>query len=330
MASSAALTIFRSFVIPALLICLLVQIPAQAEEPAPKPVQKITPGKVIIPTDRMRRIWGELISLDLSTRTGSFRREADDQVMNFIVMPYAELLHHATLGDLQDFHVGERAIFRLHENEQGEWIYLTYIQDEMNMMHGHKEFYFVDRIDPSTGELICTQANTDQSFIRQKGIVISTDSETRCWKAGKPATFSEIQVGDPLRAKTRGTGSGKARIAWEIFLDEQSLLEFQAKQKAVHLARMDKEGIPGYVDQIAPDSVAVTLFPEGSVLFDKFKNGDTVEIAPAGVDRLPTHERIPGKITEIQKTGRTRQVQIRCSSTSSFKPAGVMRLWTSP
>ena len=121
-----------------------------ADKPPAKPALKITPGKVIIPFDKMQRPWGELISLDLATRTGKFRRESTDEVVSFTVMPYAELLHHATNGDLQDFRVGERAIFRLHENEKGEWVYLTYIQDEMNMMNGHKEYFHVDSIDTTT------------------------------------------------------------------------------------------------------------------------------------------------------------------------------------
>src|SRR6266436_1663315 len=97
--------------------------------PPPKPVLKIIPGQVIVPTDAMRRIWGELISLDLATRTGKFRKEGTDEVMSFTVLPYAELLHHATFGDLQDFRIGERAIFRLHEAANtGQWTWLTYIQ----------------------------------------------------------------------------------------------------------------------------------------------------------------------------------------------------------
>ncbi len=106
---------------------------------APTPLLKITPGKVIVPTDRMRRIWGELISLDPKTRTGTFRNESNDEVLSFTIMPYAELLHHGARGDLQDYRVGERAIFRLHENAEGKWVWLTYIQDEMNFLNGHKE-----------------------------------------------------------------------------------------------------------------------------------------------------------------------------------------------
>ena len=118
--------------------------------------------------------------------------------MGFTVMPYAELLHHAANGDLQDFRVGERAIFRLHENEKGEWVWLTYIQDEMNMMNGHKEYFHVDGIDAGKGQLTCTWANFDQSFVRDKNILIETDKETRYWKDGQPAKFADIKPGDKL------------------------------------------------------------------------------------------------------------------------------------
>jgi hypothetical protein len=118
-------TLLAIFVLAGLAGSILAADPAPTATPPAKPTLKIIPGQVIVPTDKMRRIWGELISLDLKTRTGKFRQESTDQVMTFTVMPYAELLHHATNGDLQDFRVGERAIFRLHENEAGEWVWLT-------------------------------------------------------------------------------------------------------------------------------------------------------------------------------------------------------------
>src|SRR4051794_35143438 len=107
---------------------------AVAADPPKKEPPKITPGKVVVPTEpgTMRRIWGELISVDLEKRTGKFRNEGNDEEIDFIVMPYAELLHHAAHGDLYDYKPGERAIFRLHQNEEGKWVYLTYIQDQMN------------------------------------------------------------------------------------------------------------------------------------------------------------------------------------------------------
>lgn len=303
-----------------------------ADAPAPtpvKPVLKITPGQVIVPTDAMRRIWGELISIDLATRTGKFRKEGTDEVMSFTVLPYAELLHHATFGDLQDFRIGERAIFRLHENANGEWTWLTYIQDQMNMMNGHKEYFYVDSIDADKGTLICTQANFDKSFVREKGILISTDAETRYWKSGQPAKFADIKIGDKLRTKTHGIGKGKVQMCWEVFLDDESLLKFQAEQKAVHLKRMAEEGLPGYVDKAADKELQLTLFQEGGELARQLKPGQKIRVAPAGVDRKPTGDPLNGSVVTTQMVGPLAKVTLTLdTSASTFQPIGLARLWS--
>lgn len=297
--------------------------------PPEKPPLKITPGQVIIPFDRMQRPWGELISLDPDTRTGKFRRESNDEVVNFTVMPYAELLHHAANGDLQDFRVGERAIFRLHENEAGQWVWLTYIQDEMNMMNGHKEYFHVDEIDPVQGKLTCTWANGDKSFVREKGVTIETNGETRFWKGGQPAKFADIAAAMKLRTKTHGAGKGKQRIAWEVFLDDESLQKFQTEQREVHAARMASEGSPGYVDAAQEKELRLTLFGEAGDQNKMFKPGSVVRVAPAGTDRKPTAEAITGKVTESKTAGRQTSVAIALDAPAlGFQPTKLARVWS--
>src|SRR5260221_7825480 len=283
----------KSILAAAFVAILPVPFLLAAEQPAaPAPVaatpavkKKIIPGQAIVPTGdgEMRRIWGELVSLDLATRTGKFRNESNDQVMSFTVLPYAELLHHAAFGDLQDFRVGTRAIFRLHENEAGDWVWLTYIQDQMNMMNGHKEYFYVDSIDAAKGTLTCTQANFDKSFVREKGILISTDAETKYWKDAQPAKFAGIKVGDKIRTETHGVGKGKVQMCWNVFLDDASLLKFQNEQKAVEAKRLQEEGSPGYVDKFDGTSLDLTLFWESGELSHKLKPGMKVRVAPAGV-----------------------------------------------
>lgn len=293
-----------------------------------KPKLKITPGKVIIPFDAMHRWWGELISIDQATRTGTFRNESNDEVVRFTVMPYAELLHHAANGDLQDFRVGERAIFRMHENEKGEWVWLTYIQDEMNMMNGHGEYFFVDQIDPTSGTLTTTWAKGDMTFVREKGVVIETDTDTRYWKAGQPAKFTDVKIGDKLRTKTHGIGKGKHRVPWEVFLDDASLQKFQAEQKAVHEARITEEGAPGYVDEANGTSLSLTLFNEGEVQVKQLKAGKAVRVAPAGVDRRPAAEAVEAIVESAKTDGRLCRLTIKLSRpVSGFEPAGLARVW---
>ncbi|MBA4190727.1 MAG: hypothetical protein C0467_22305 [Planctomycetaceae bacterium] len=293
-----------------------------------KPPLKITPGKVIIPTDKMRRPWGELVSIDLKTRTGTFRNEGDDTLMPFTVMPYAELLHHVARGDLQDFKVGERAIFRLHEDADGKWVNLTYIQDEMNFQAGHKEYYWVDSIDEKAGKITFTQANADKSFTRQTGLVLETDDKTRYWKKGKPAAFADIKVGDKLLAKTHGLGKGKNRVCWEIFLDDESRDLFKAEQLAVHAKRMETEGLPGYIETAEGDTLKLTLFSEGGDIAKKLKAGQKVLVAPAGVDRKPSSEATPGTIATITARGQLHEVVVTTKGgTTGFKPTGLARVW---
>jgi len=277
----------------------------------------------------MRRIWGELISLDLKTRTGKFRKDGTDEVMSFTVMPYSELLHHAAFGDLDDFRVGERAIFRVHENQDThEWTWLTYIQDQMNMMNNHKEYFYVDSIDPAKGELNCTQANFDKSYIREKGILISTDGATRYWKKGEPAKFTDIHVGDKIRTKTHGIGHGKTQMCWEVFLDDESLLKFQNEQKAAHTKRINEEGAPGYVDHNEGQTLDMTLFQESGEVSHALKPGQSVQVVPAGVDRKPTGAPVHGKVASAKMAGNLGKVTITLDAPSAlFQQGNVARLW---
>jgi len=318
-------TIF--FLVPAFFLVASLSAQEPKKEPPKKEPLKITPGKVIVPTDAMRRIWGELISIDPKTRTGKFRNEGTEEVVEFTIMPYAELLHHAAFGDVQDYRVGERAIFRMHENTEGKWVYLTYIQDEMNFLNGHKEYYWVDKIDPAKGEIEYTQANGDKSFERAKGLILETDKDTRYWKNGEPAKFADIKVGDKLRTKSHGIGKEKHHVCWEIFLDDASLEKFQKEQQAVHSKRLAELGWIGYVDTNNATEVQLTLFQEGKEWAKEMKAGRKIEIAPAGVDRVPGKP-VEGTLKAAKPQGNLTVVTITLAKpTEELKVMGLARVW---
>jgi len=303
--------------------------PAPAAPDPAKPVLKIIPGQAIVPTDAMRRIWGELISLDRETRTGKFRKEGTDEVMSFTVLPYAELYHHGTFGDLQDFPVGTRAIFRLHQNyDTGEWTWLTYINDEMTFLDHHGEYYFVDRIDPAKGELECTDSNPTTGFWRESFIPIETDKDTRYWKNGQQVKFSDIQVGDKMRTCTHGIGKGKVHMCWEVFLDDESLHKFEDEQKAVESKRLQEEGLPGYVDKVDGKEMDLTLFWEGIDENRKLKPGQKIRVATAGVDRKPVTAPVAGTVTTSKSAGPLFKVTLTLDAPpAGMNPGAIARLW---
>lgn len=186
----------------------------------------------------------------------------------------------------------------------------------------------MDGIDADKGTLDCTQASLDRSYVREKGIAISTDAAARYWKAGQAAKFADIKIGDKLRTKTHGIGKGKVQMCWEVFLDDESLLKFQSEQKAVHAKRMAEEGAPGYVDKLTGRELDLTLFQEAGDIARQLKPGQKVRVAAAGVDRKPAGAPVTGIIAAAKMAGNLGKVTLTLDAASAdFHPAGVTRLW---
>lgn len=293
-----------------------------------KPPQKITQGEVIIPFKQMRRIWGELLTIDPQTRKGTFQAEHNDEVFEFCAMPYAEMLHHAANGDISDFRIGERAIFRLHPDNDGKWYWLTYIQDEMNMLHGHKEYYHIQSIDLAKGTLTFMHAKADKSLIRWENVVMHTNLETKYWREGKPASFQDLKTGAMIRAKTKGMGKGRTCLAWHIFLDDESLMKFREEQMAVHAAKMKKDGMTGYVDKAGCNKLELTLFRETRDFAPQLKPGAKVKVAPAAFNREPTAPPIEATVLSNKPQGVLHKLQLSTNAdATNFQATDVARVW---
>ena len=298
-------------------------------EPAKAPTSKIKLGEANVPVGKgeQRLIFGELVSLDLKTRSGTFRNENNDEITPFTVLPYAGLSHHAASGDLQDFRIGERALFRLHRDMEGKWTWLTYIGNETSFLASHSIYYWVDALDPATGRITVSRG-ADRTKLGETGVILDTEAATRYWKGGMPAAFKDIKIGDKLRTRTHGVGKGKARVCWDVFLDDDSLKKFQTAQRTVHAKRMESEGLPGYVDAREGKMIRLTLFMEGKDVLQDLKAGQKVRVAPAGVDRKATAEPITGTLTQVTKVRKLYKVAVTLNAVADgLTPAGLARVW---
>ncbi len=115
-----------------------------------------------------------------------------------------------------------------------------------------------------------------------------------------------------------------------MFLDDASLLDFQAKQKKVHHDRIASEGLPGYIDRGDGNHVRLTLFPEGGELFGGLKQGMAVRLAPAGKDRRPLGEPVEARLMEMGKNGRYTMLTLQLADPAQadrFAFGGVARAW---
>ena len=117
-------------------------------------------------------------------------------------------------------------------------------------------------------------------------------------------------------------------MCWNVFLDDASLLKFQAAQKAREAARLSEEGAPGYVDSNQTSEVSLTLFWEGIDIARSLAAGRRVRLAPAGTDRKPIAAPVEGTITAAKMQGNLGKVTVKIEGeTQGFASGAIARLW---
>jgi hypothetical protein len=331
-----------------LLSTLLIRHSSFSAETAPKP----PPPKILTAGDTRRDVVvqkhrGELLSYDPATRAGTFKSSADGAIVGFTALPHVLCQHHGALGDMNDYRIGERLRFMLHEGEDGQWNRLGLVAEELEELVAHDEPYFVDKLDGDKGILICTRRNRAGDKIVWPGMVITTDQDTRYWREGRPdAKFADLTVGMPLFMKTHGGTGLLARTAWEVLMDKASVEHFKTEQLQALKQRLTTEGLPGYIDNASEKEVRLTLFPEVmSVILGQTSGAkaapaqralqakQSVQLALAGPDRAAKGDRVTGKVTLLRpfiKNGSyicEVTIALEAPAPADFKPAAVARVW---
>lgn len=326
----------------------LIRPSACSAETTPKP----PPPRILPPGDTRRDVAvqkprGELTSYDPATRTGTFKTSTDGSIRSFTALPHVLCQHHGALGDMNDYRIGERLRFMLHEGEDGQWNRLGLVAEELEELIAHDEPYFVDKLDADKGILICTRRNRAGDKIVWPGMVIATDQDTRYWREGKPdAKFADLTVGMPLFIKTHGGTGLLERTAWEVLMDQASVEHFKTEQMQALKQRLTTEGLPGYIDSASEKEVRLTLFPEVmSVILGQtsgakaapaqraLKAKQSVRLAVAGPDRAARGDRVTGNVTLLRpfiKNGNyicEVSIALEAPAPADFKPAAVARVW---
>ncbi len=91
---------------------------------------------------------------------------------------------------------------------------------------------------------------------------------------------------------------------------------------------MQKEGSPGYVDEVNGTAMQLTLFAEGADQNKRLKIGTVVRVAPAGVDRKPNAQPVDAKVISTKANGKQTEVKLEFGAAAAgFQPTGLARVW---
>lgn len=226
------------------------------------PVPLVPPDVAALPADphpgqnlrrlHPRQFWGELVGVDLGTRTIVFRRESDDRVLAVRLLPYAEALRTFTPGvPLELFVPGERIVVGVADETEGR--YGTIVRDEVHINYQHNLWYRIETLD--AGALTARQIAANENVVHPDGHLMvmpaapdgvlrwTLDARTVYWRGGAQAPVSELAVGDHVQIRSRMTGRGRQLIAWEI-IDPPSMPLRDAEMRAAADRAVARDGVP--------------------------------------------------------------------------------------
>lgn len=295
-----------------------------------KPGEPIPPGKVFFPTGE-RRLFGEWLAFDSKTWTGKIGSDPPGQVWDVRVLPFGSYIQQlAYSASPVDYRIGERVNVFLRAGENGQWGYVSYVQDELMQMAGHAHWWLVRSVAEDGRSFVARLYTAGDNLVHlpDETFVIPPDCEK--WREGEIVADFRLKPGDRVRmtsvfpppgapnptdppatppddpAHSTRPRTDNEPAPWRfavLLTDDASLDAIRQRKQAALESRLLKEGIAGFVDSVAGDQANLTLFSNFWPYCHRLLPDSTVRIAPTGPDYLPVEDGVSLKLVSAKVGG---------------------------
>ena len=301
----------------ALGLCAALALSAFAAEPEKLPKPQFN-GPYF---GKMPRAWVEVLKVDADRRVLTVRTKTGEEV-EVPIRGDTELRVRDSWGDLTDYYPGESVMLFVYHDADGKWAYPRAVQDEIQMMSGHKWWWTVDALDATAGTLELSRKENGKAFKES----FRVGADTKVWKGDTPAGIEALKVGDVVLFQTRYTKGEAKRFAVEV-LDAKGLEAVRAAQQAKHRDRLAANGLPAVVNdiEVLTGAVTVTVQWEASDVARGIKPGAKVDVvggAKAGV-------RFAAPVAESRGDGARHKLLLAAdpAAISRLKVGDEVRVW---
>jgi hypothetical protein len=224
---------------------------------------------------KMPRAWVEIVKVNAEKRSLTVRTKKGE-VVEVPVRADTELRVRDSWGNLGDYYPGESVMLFIYHDSDGKWVYPRAVQDEIQMMSGHKWWWTVEKLDAKSGTLDLSRTEKEKTF--RESFRVGT--ETKVWKGEKPAGIDSLKVGDVILFQTRYDKGEEHRFAVEL-LDAKGLEAIRAAQQSKHRGRLIADGLPAVVTDLDPltGAVGASVQWEAGEEAKALKAGDRVTVS---------------------------------------------------
>lgn len=269
--------------------------PAHAEGPFP-------PGKVATPQQE-RRGWYSWLKWNPETWEAVVGSEPPGQTWNLRVLPWASTIRHMAFGARpDDLLPGERVNIFMGAGEDGEWSYLTYFQDELMQMRGHHHWWMIRSVTTrkEVPRFTARLYTAGDNVLHLPEVTFELDPACENWRNGKTVGSYPLKVGELVRMISVYRADRRVCM---LLTDDASLDAIRDRKMAAEKARVAKEGVAGYVDDVSGDTAHLTVFSTYWQYGRELKPGQAVGVTATGAGQRPTGEVIPATVVSAKVGG---------------------------
>jgi hypothetical protein len=200
------------------------------------------------------------------------------------VLPWLTTYRHLAYGaHPDDLLPGERVNLFFNPDDKMQRAYLVHFQDEMCQMKGHNHAWQIDKVMAGgfTAHVMAGEKALDDN-------VLAFQFDPKCvhWRGGKKADVANAKVGE--RVYLTWCYEDKQRVV-KLFSDAASLGAIQKEAKQRIADRVQKEGMTGFVEEVAKDKTRVLVFATWWAQAGELKNGAKLRLQYGAAEPIAVH-----------------------------------------
>ncbi|MBI3822845.1 MAG: hypothetical protein HY289_09230, partial [Planctomycetes bacterium] len=280
-----------------LVILLLFAEHSLAQDLALKPedpASAVHPRKFGLPGGiGVTRGWYVWHKFDAKTGQAEVAHEGTGQKYTVRVLPWLTTYRHLAYGANPDELLpGERVNLFFNPDDKQQRAYLVHFQDEMCQMKGHNHAWRVEKV---TGEIIkgredavirikfTARVMAGDKALDDKVLEFGFDPKCIHWRDGKKADGPYVKAGE--RVYLTWCYEDKRRVV-KLISDAASLDAIQKEAKKRIAERVKKEGMTGFVEEVAKEKTRVLVFATWWQQAGELKNGATLRLQQGDADPI--------------------------------------------
>ncbi|WP_020473538.1 hypothetical protein [Zavarzinella formosa] len=186
------------------------------------------------------QVFGELVSVDVARRTGQFRADRSDTMVEFSLIPEGKTRYLNAECDLSAIPVGTRCRFSMYQDAAGAFTQACLVTDESTHLIANGALWRVESLLDS-GKIYAARqppgVKNDQGDPEQPPDIgraeLRFNPETRFWKGDRQVTAGDLAVGDLLLVNVTGERPGHPSRCTDVWIGADThkmVIERQARK----------------------------------------------------------------------------------------------------